>query len=104
MPVTYFDPGRGNFFGYKHLYVIDGPATVATLLSEGERVLRERRAAANKRKNKQHPLVQMYGGSTKPPKSTLLVFSQGGLQVLDAFVLACGATLAVGKSRTRIAP
>lgn len=97
MTVTYFDPGQGNFFGYKHLCVVDGPATVATLLSTGERVLRERRAAANKKSQKNHPLVQTYGGSTKPPKSTLMVFSQGGFQNLTAAVEDFGASIALNK-------
>ncbi len=101
MPATYFDPGQGNFFGYKHLYVIDGPATVATLLSEGERVLWERRTAANRKKAKRRddPLVQAYGGSTKPDENTLLVFSQGGFQALDTAVLNFGGSVALNKKK-----
>jgi hypothetical protein len=99
MPATYFDPGQGNFFGYKHLYIIDGPASVETLLNEGERVLRERRTAANAKKNKEHPLVQVYGGSTKPDENTLIVLSQGGFQTLDTAVLNFGATVPIGKKR-----
>lgn len=99
MAVTYFDPGEGNFFAYKHLHVIDGPATVDQLLTTGQRVLDERRAAANlkKAKRKDHALVKTYGGSTKPPKNTLLVFAQGGFQLLNAAVEKLGATVALNK-------
>ncbi|MBN9144436.1 MULTISPECIES: hypothetical protein [unclassified Novosphingobium] len=100
MSVTFFDPGAGNYFGYKHLYVVDTPMTVSELIDEGIRVLAERRTASNQRKRgKLNDLVAYYGGSTKPDQNTLIVMSQGGLLALEVAATQAAAGLTPGQTR-----
>lgn len=100
MPVTFFDPGVGNFFGYKHLYVVSSPMSVDALMDEGVRILGERRRAANQRRSgRRDGLVQRYGGSTKPTENTLIVMAQGGLINLEMAATAAAAGLQPGRTR-----
>lgn len=100
MPVTFFNPGVGNYFGYKHLYVVSTPMSVDKLMDEGYRILSERRTAANQRKRGGNDaLVQRYGGSTKPNENTLMVMSQGGLIGLELAATQAATGLAIGRTR-----
>lgn len=99
MSVTFFNPGAGNFFGHKHLYIVDRPMSVAELIDEGQRVLDERRTAANqKKRGRVTDLTQSYGGSTKPNENTLIVMAQGGLMALENAALAAATGLALNKT------
>lgn len=99
MAVTFFDPGASNFFGYKHLYVVSTAMSVDALMDEGQRVLDERRTAANQRKRGGGALSRLYGGSTKPTENTLIVMTQGGLVALELAATQAATGLAVGRTR-----
>jgi hypothetical protein len=100
MPVTFFDPVAGNFFGHKHLYIVSTPMSVDQLMDEGQRILDERRTAANQRKRKTNgALAQRYGGSTKPNENTLIVMTQGGLIALELAATQAATGLAIGRTQ-----
>lgn len=100
MAVTFFDPGAGNYFAHKHLYIVDNPLSVSQLIDEGVKVLDERRTAANQRKRgKRNGLVPIYGGSTKPEENSIIVMAQGGFMALEVAATQAASGLRPGQTQ-----
>ena len=75
------DPHREdpNRFGNKHLHVVGGIMSMPEMVSEGQRVLRERNAVNTQDKKDAY-------GKAKPPISTLLVTNVAGQEKMEAWI------------------
>ena len=86
MSVVWINAATNNRFANKHLHVLPEAATVQQLLDVGRTIFNERvRASGRSRSAAVRELRRKYG-SSRPPISTLLVFSIGGLMELEAAV------------------
>ena len=75
------DPHRvdPNRFGNKHLHVVQGIMSMPEMVSEGQRVLRERNAANTQDKKDAY-------GKAKPSISTLLVTNVAGQEKMESWI------------------
>jgi hypothetical protein len=84
--VVWINASTKNRFANKHLHVLQHAASVQQMLDAGRTIFHERvRASRRSRSAAVRELKQKYG-SSRPPISTLLVFSIGGLMELEAAI------------------